>query len=78
MPVYEDFQGIELPETRPGCVEGIYRVRDTRSLPLMLEVVLAPGWQRSPLYQRLDGPAAKGRPANDRPSKDQPSKEPHS
>jgi hypothetical protein len=78
MPVYEDFQGIELPETRPGCVEGSYRVRDTRSLPLMLEVVLAPGWQRSPLYQRLDGPAAKGRPANDRPSKDQPSKEPHS
>jgi hypothetical protein len=55
MPVYDGFDGIEFSDTRPGCVDGVYRVRDPGQFSLLLEVVLPPGWQRSPLYQRLRG-----------------------
>jgi hypothetical protein len=52
MPVYDRFQGIDFSDTRPGCIDGVYRLRHVAQ-PLMLEVVLAPGWQKAPLYQRL-------------------------
>jgi hypothetical protein len=54
MPVYDRFQGIDFSDTRPGCIDGIYRLRDVGQ-PLMLEVVLTPGWRKAPLYQRLMG-----------------------
>jgi hypothetical protein len=54
MPVYDLFQGIDFSDTRPGCVDGVYRLRNVGQ-PLMLEVVLAPGWQKAPLYQRIKG-----------------------
>jgi hypothetical protein len=53
MPIYDHFQGIELSDTPAGCVQAVYRVRDPRQIPLMLEVVLPPRWRRTPLYQRF-------------------------
>jgi hypothetical protein len=55
MPVYDRFQGLDFSDTSPGCIDGIYRLRDVGQ-PLMLEVVLTPGWRNAPLYQRLIGP----------------------
>jgi hypothetical protein len=55
MPVYDGFEGIEFPDPRPGCIDGVYRVRDPGKFTLLLEAALPPGWQRSPLYQRLRG-----------------------
>ena len=54
MPVYDGFDGIVVSDNRPGCLDGVYRVR-TEGQPLLLETVLSPGWQRAPLYQRLRG-----------------------
>src|SRR5436190_5304747 len=53
MPVYDGFGRLELSDSVSGCVEGVYRVRELRRFPLLLEVVLRPGWRRAPLYQRL-------------------------
>jgi len=54
-PIYNGFRGIELSDTRPGCVDGAYRVGHQGQFLLMPEVVLTPGWQQVPLYQRLRG-----------------------
>ena len=54
MPVYDGFDGIVVSDNRPGCLDGVYRVR-AEGQPLLLETVLSPGWQRAPLYQRLRG-----------------------
>ena len=53
-PVYDGFQAIELSDTRPGCVGGVYRVRNPGQFSLLLEAVLRPRWETSPLYQRFD------------------------
>ena len=53
MPIYDRFQRLEFADAPPGCVVGVYRVRDSRRFPLLLEVLLRPGWRREPLYQRL-------------------------
>jgi hypothetical protein len=53
MPVYNDFQGIDLSGTSPGCVGGVYRVRNPEQLAVMLEAVLPPRWEHMALYQRL-------------------------
>jgi len=47
------FAGIE---TAPGferCVEAIERVRNVERFPLLISLTLTPGWEQSPLYQRL-------------------------
>ncbi|HVZ20147.1 MAG TPA: hypothetical protein VG871_03745, partial [Vicinamibacterales bacterium] len=52
-PVYAStFEGVVLPRGRPGCVAGVYWV-DPQHQPLVLDVTLAPGWEHTPLYQRL-------------------------
>jgi hypothetical protein len=61
-PVYDGFRGIELSDTRPGCVDGLYRLHDSGQLPVMLEVLLSPGWESAALYQRL-GAVRLRRPA---------------
>jgi hypothetical protein len=53
MPIYEGFGGVEFSDSPSGCVEGVYRVREPAQFPLLLEVMLRPGWRRAPLYQRL-------------------------
>ena len=53
MPVYDDFQTIELSDTGPGCVGGIYRVRNPGQFTVLLEAILPPRWESLPLYQRL-------------------------
>ena len=52
-PVYAGFHGIELSDTKPGCVAGVYRVRDPATIPVMLEVTLPPRWRRMALYQQF-------------------------
>jgi hypothetical protein len=53
MPIYDGFGRLNLPKSDNGCVDGVYRVRDPRRLPLLLETVLVPSWRRQPLYQRF-------------------------
>jgi hypothetical protein len=53
MPIYDGFHRLQVADTPPGCVEGIYRVREPERFSLLLEVMLRPGWRRAPLYQRL-------------------------
>jgi hypothetical protein len=53
MPIYGGFHRLQFADSPPGCVEGIYRVREPHRFPLLLEVMLRPGWRRAPLYQRL-------------------------
>jgi len=53
-PVYDGFQGIALSDARPGCVDGVYRVRNPGQFSFLLEAVLPPRWAASPLYQRFD------------------------
>jgi len=53
LPVYEQFAGIELSDSRPGCFVGASRVTNLSALPLLLGVTLPPDWEARPLYQRL-------------------------
>jgi hypothetical protein len=46
------FIGIDLPAARADCVR-IARIRDTRSLSLLLGATLPPGWESGPLYARV-------------------------
>jgi hypothetical protein len=66
MPIYDGFDRLEFSDTPPGCVDGVYRVREPGRFPMLLEVLLRPGWRRAPLYQRLRGkdpePAAAASP----------------
>jgi hypothetical protein len=55
MPVYDGFHHLEFSDAPPGCVVGVFRVRDVRQFPLLLEAVLRPGWRGAPLYQRIGG-----------------------
>jgi hypothetical protein len=59
MPVYDGFQGIALSDTQPGCVGGVYRVRDPGQFSFLLEAVLPAHWETSPLYQRFDATARR-------------------
>jgi hypothetical protein len=52
-PVYRGFQALELSTAKPGCVDGVYRVRDPDAIPLMLEVMLPPRWRKMSLYQQF-------------------------
>jgi hypothetical protein len=53
MPIYDGFGRLDLPKPDSGCVDGVYRVRDPRRLPLLLETILSPSWRHQPLYQRF-------------------------
>jgi len=53
MPVYDKFQRIDFSDAPEGCVDGVYRVRNPGRFPMLLEVMLPPGWRQQPLYQRL-------------------------
>jgi hypothetical protein len=53
MPIYDGFGRIEFDDAPPGCVLGVFRVRDASRFSMLLEVMLRPGWRRAPLYQRF-------------------------
>ena len=53
MPVYEGFRGIEVADGHPGCIDRVSRLEDAARFSLLLEAVLPPRWESSPLYQRL-------------------------
>jgi hypothetical protein len=46
------FIGIDVPAAQVDCIR-VARVRDTRSLPLLLDATLPPGWENRPLYARV-------------------------
>jgi len=54
MPIYDGFRRLEFSDAPPGCIDGVYRVRDLRQFSMLLEAMLPPGWKRQALYQRLD------------------------
>lgn len=54
MPIYGGFRRLEFGDAPPGCVDGVYRVRDVSRFSMLLEAMLPPDWRRQPLYQRLD------------------------
>lgn len=51
--LYERFRAVEFSGVQPGCILGVYRLVGLRSLPVLLDATLRPGWERLPLYQRL-------------------------
>jgi hypothetical protein len=53
MPIYDGFRRLEIIDAPPGCVDGVYRVREPGRFTFLLETMLRPGWRRSPLYQQL-------------------------
>lgn len=53
LPVFESFTGLEFSDTRPGCVQGVYRFSDLPPFPLLLGATLPPEWESLPLYARL-------------------------
>jgi hypothetical protein len=53
MPVYEGFRGIELAAGNSGCIDRVSRLEHAAQFSLLLEAVLPPRWESSPLYQRL-------------------------
>lgn len=52
-PVFENYQGLEVSDSREGCFAGAFHVRAPAPLPVLLGATLPPGWQSAPLYQRL-------------------------
>lgn len=52
-PVYKHFVGVEFSDVHPGCVGGVWRVRDVKNLTLLLPSVLAPDWEHTSLFQRF-------------------------
>jgi hypothetical protein len=52
-PVYRYFQGVTLSSVNPECGVSAFRVTDVRPFPILMTAVLAPGWERQPLYQRF-------------------------
>jgi hypothetical protein len=46
------FIGLEVPAAQADCVR-VMQIRDTRPLPLLLDVTLLPGWENGPLHARL-------------------------
>ena len=54
MPIYDGFRRLEFSDVAPGCIDGVYRVREPARFTLLLEVMLRPGWRRAPLYKQLD------------------------
>lgn len=60
VPVYDiegvsRFTGIEVPRGFEACVNQVARVRDLRTMPILLNLTLTPRWDTAPLYQKLDG-----------------------
>ena len=53
MPIYDGFGRLDLVDAPEGCVDGVYRLRDPRPFPMLLEARLDPGWRRRPLYQQF-------------------------
>jgi hypothetical protein len=53
MPIYDGFRRLSFTDAAPGCVDGVYRVREPKRFTLLLETLLRPGWRRAPLYQQL-------------------------
>ena len=53
MPVYEGFSRLDFVDVPPGCLDGVYRLRDPRRFPLLVEASVAPDWRKTSLYQRL-------------------------
>jgi hypothetical protein len=61
------FDGVEVPRGFEQCVQEVTRVNNLDSLPLLLNLTLSAGWERTPLYQRL---AAWERPTSPFPRVD--------
>lgn len=44
---------LDLPSVAAGCLTKLARVRDTSSLPLLLELQLPPKWEQATLYETI-------------------------
>ena len=53
-PVFDNFVGLDFTGVPSGCLEAVSQLNDVQKLPLLIAAVLPPGWERLPLYQRLD------------------------
>lgn len=52
-PAYEGFEGVQIVNARPQCINTAVQVADVRRFSFLAVAVLAPGWQDRPLYQRV-------------------------
>jgi hypothetical protein len=51
--VYTGFEGIEVSDPSPGCLESVAVLTNLDRLPLLLSAQLPPGWASQPQYQRI-------------------------
>jgi hypothetical protein len=47
--------GLEVPSSAATCVSALWRVRDARDLPLLLDLNLPPRWESATLYHTIVG-----------------------
>jgi hypothetical protein len=50
---YGYFAGFELPEGLDGCLTSVSRIDGRVSLPILLDMELAPGWRQTRLFQQV-------------------------
>ena len=53
LPVFQQFDGLQVSDARPGCIVGAFRFTELGAFPLLLGVTLPPDWKSLPLHQRL-------------------------
>jgi hypothetical protein len=51
--VYTQFQGIDVSDSSPSCLQRVLVVTGAERLPLLLPAQLPPGWQSQRQYQRI-------------------------
>ena len=52
-PVYTAFEGVDVADSSPACVERVSALTGLDRFPLLLPAQLTPGWQAQPQYQRI-------------------------
>ena len=51
--VYDNFQGLDVSDSAPGCLQEVLVLTHLEQFPLLLPARLSPGWEGRPQYQRI-------------------------
>ena len=51
--VYDNFQGLDVSDSSPGCLQEVLVLTHLDQFPLLLPARLSPGWEGRPQYQRI-------------------------
>jgi hypothetical protein len=50
---YSRFAGIEISKDNVDCVTALYRVKELKKIPMLLNLTFPPNWDQLPRYQTL-------------------------